>query len=110
MQHQAVGDPASEFPELYQFLGGWFHQDWPLDHTGWQPVVDEFVAESAEATVRECVDEIATLLGAGVDDAELTATMHRLGASVDPSAFDMTAASWLAAVRARLLAPGPVLS
>ena len=41
-----LDDPVIAYPQLEQFLGAYFHQDWGLDRDGWEPVVDDFVAKS----------------------------------------------------------------
>ena len=93
-------------PQLAQLLGAYFHQDWVVDATTWQEVVDDYVLEvpgGAEA----CAAEIARVLDRGLAEDELARVMRRLGCSVDPAAYGQTPAQWLEAVKARLEAAGP---
>jgi hypothetical protein len=101
-----LDDPASAYPQLHQFLGGYFHQDWAEDGDAWQPVVDDFSAESPGSVVVDTAAELRALLGAGFADIDLAVMLERLGGSVVPSAFGMTATSWLGAVLQRLSSSG----
>ncbi len=97
-----LDDAARACPQLHQFLGAYFHQDWVVDRQGWPPVVDEFVAESPHSVVVATSDELTGLLAAQLTDAELASVLDRLGASVSPAAVGMTATAWLEAVLQRL--------
>ncbi len=99
---EILAAPSSAFPESAQFLGGYFHQDWVVDREGWQEVVDDYVTETPDAVVAACAAEVRALLNAGLSDDDLGRVLAGFGCSVDPSAFGLTAATWLAAVRARL--------
>lgn len=101
-RQETLDDPASSFPQLRQFLGGYFHQDWPVDHDRWEEVVDDFVAESPRSVVTDSASELGALLDQQLDDVELEAVLEALGCSVDPSAFNLSAVDWLRAVARRL--------
>jgi hypothetical protein len=99
MSRQAMlDDPASAFPQLHQFLGGYFHQDWPVDSDGWENVVRDFVAEAPASVVLETSTELRALLAAGYGDGELEAMVEGLGGDVDPAAFNLRAEEWLRAL------------
>ncbi len=100
-----LDDPASTCPQLHQFLGGYFHQDWALDGNGWEPVVDEFVTESPHSVAVQTGDELSDVLAAHLTDAELAAVLDRLGASVAPAAFGLTPTAWLEALLQRVRSP-----
>lgn len=107
MSRQAMlDDPASAFPQLQQFLGGYFHQDWPVDSDGWEEVAADFVAESPVAVVTETAAELRTLLAAGYGDVELEAIIEGLGGDVDPTAFNLRADDWLKALLESLARAG----
>lgn len=97
-----LDDPAGTCPQLHQFLGGYFHQDWALDRDSWEPVVDEFITESPHSVVVATVDELREVLAAHLTDAELTVVLDRLGASVAPAGFELTPTAWLEAMVRRL--------
>ncbi len=98
-----IDQPVSTCPQLHQFLGGYFHQDWALDRDRWEPVVDEFISESPHSVVVETADELRGMLAATLTDSELTAVLDRLGASVSPAGSGLTPSAWLEAVLQRLL-------
>jgi hypothetical protein len=103
MSRQGIlDDPASSFPQLHQFLGGYFHEDWHLGRDRWEAVVDDFVAESPQSLVTDSAGELGALLDEQLNDVELAAVLEGLGCSVDPSAFNLGAAEWLSAVGRRL--------
>lgn len=99
-----LDDPGSACPQLRQFLGGYFHEDWVAERQRWEEIVDDFVAESPRTTVMECTEELGELVDVDLTDGELAAVLEGLGCSVDPSAFGMQRNQWLAAVRRRLAA------
>jgi hypothetical protein len=103
-RQEMLDDPASAFPELGQFLGGYFHQDWVADRHRWEAVVDDFIAESPRSLVLACAAELRDLLAAGFSDTELTSLLELLGGSVDPAAVELRADEWLQAMLRRLSA------
>lgn len=103
-RQQILDDPASAFPQLRQFLGGYFHQDWVVERDDWQDIVRDYVSESPRSAVTECAAELRGLLDAGLVEAELGIVLERLGGSVEPSALGQTTEEWLRAVRELLAA------
>jgi hypothetical protein len=103
-RQEILDDPASACPQLRQFLGGYFHEDWVVEHAKWEEVVDEFIAESPRHAVPECASELRDLLAEGFDDGELATVLERLGGSVDPSALHLRTGTWLRQVLERLTA------
>ncbi len=101
-RQQILDDPASACPQLRQFLGGYFHQDWVVDQESWEGVVDDFIAESAPPVVTDCAEELRQLIAGGLSDAELATVLRRLDSSVAPSSLQMSATEWLSAVLQRL--------
>jgi hypothetical protein len=105
-RQEILDDPAAACPQLRQFLGGYFHQDWVVDRQRWEEVVDDFIAESPRRAVMECAAELRDLLAADFNDGELATVLERLGCSVDPSAFRQRAGEWLHQVLERLNSAG----
>ncbi len=99
---EILDDPGAAYPQLRQFLGAYFHQDWAVDCQGWEEVVDDFLADSPRSAVIATAEEMRGLLATGVADADLDTVLNRLDSNVTPSALDMGAAEWLAAVLRRL--------
>ncbi len=98
-----INDPVRAYPQLEQFLGAYFHQDWGKERDGWEAVVDDFVADSPGSVVTSAAEEGRDLLTAGFSDAELADVLDGLGGSVVPTAFGLTPSAWLAAVLERLI-------
>jgi hypothetical protein len=101
-RQQILDDPASACPQLRQFLGGYFHQDWVVERDDWQEIVRDYVSESPRSAVMECAAELRDVLAAGLGEAELGIVLEQLGGSVDPSALGQTTEEWLRAVQERL--------
>jgi len=52
----------TRFPKLFQFLAGYFHQDWKCDHENEDDVIRSFVAESSVETVLKVKSELQSVL------------------------------------------------
>ena len=95
--------PASDFPLLSQFLGGWFHQDYALD--GDVPDIVALYRTTVEPDeIAALIDEISSFLrrSAGWTDAAFSETFHP---DIDPAGWELTAEAWLGWVRRLLEAP-----
>ncbi|MBL1087179.1 hypothetical protein JK359_35315 [Streptomyces actinomycinicus] len=89
------------FPELGQFLGGWFSQDMPDEFDGHDAAVDDYGATTDRQLVARLVGEIRELLALGLEESEYAVGAAELGMEVE--APDRLAVSgWLALVAARL--------
>lgn len=51
-----------DFPELQQFLAGYFHQDWVDDHKDANDVITTFITEASAETIAKVKEELNTLL------------------------------------------------
>jgi CdiI immunity protein len=60
-----------QFPNLAQFFGGCFNQDWALDDPTPEAVVRRFVAENSQMFVTDVLTELDQFLNLGISDAEL---------------------------------------
>ena len=47
-----------DYPELQQFLAGYFNQDWVDDHKSANDVIDFFISESPEDTIKIVLSEL----------------------------------------------------
>ena len=101
-RQEMLDDPGASYPQLRQFLGGYFHQDWPLDSGRWEDVADEFVAESTRSSVAQTADELRSLLAERLSDEATEAVLEGLGCNVNPAAFHLGARAWLEALEARV--------
>jgi hypothetical protein len=101
-RQEMLDDPGASYPHLRQFLGGYFHQDWPLDSARWEDVADEFVADSPRSSVAETADELRAVLAQRLSDEETEGLLEGLGCNVNPAAFHLGAGAWLEALETRL--------
>lgn len=93
-----------KYPELYQFFGGYFYQGWSADYR-WDAgrpefaaVVRHFKAVNPPPAVARVRAELAELLAAAPDEAELAAALAALGSGFHPAAENLTAGGWLARI------------
>ena len=61
----------NNYPELFQFLGCYFHQDWMCESSEPDGVVRAFVLESVPQTIEAVKKEILTLLMMNFGEKEL---------------------------------------
>ena len=101
-RRQMLDDPSTAYPQLAQFLGGYFHQDWPADGASWEDIAGDFIAESTRSSVTDTAAELRALLAQGFSDTELGGVLDGLGCSVDPGAFGLDAQAWLEALLVRV--------
>ncbi|WP_439943222.1 contact-dependent growth inhibition system immunity protein [Streptomyces sp. BBFR115] len=95
----------ARFPELGQFLGGWFSQDMPDEFGAGDDAHDAAVADYAATTdpqiVASLVGELRELLALDLGEAEYGLAVAELGMEVDPPT-QYSPSGWLAAVAERL--------
>lgn len=51
-----------QYPELFQFLAGYFHQDWTCEHEAEDDVIRQFIADSTPETVSQVKSELQSVL------------------------------------------------
>jgi hypothetical protein len=98
---------AHELPQLAQFFGGWFHQDW-TDEGSDLPgdVVRRYAREETPRTVRSTMEEIDRLLASRLPPAQMRRLMvDELGCAYDPTLEGKTFRAWLREVRKLLRMP-----
>lgn len=88
------------YPELGQFLGGYFHEDHGLYGDSWESILDHYLQDAGDGAA--AVVELDRLLAATTgDDADLHRQLRRIGLNyLLPDALDER--TWLTAVRDRL--------
>ncbi|MGP4088768.1 contact-dependent growth inhibition system immunity protein [Streptomyces sp. KR55] len=100
----------ARFPELGQFLGGWFSQDMP-DEFGTEDdshgaAVADYAATTDPQIVARLVGELRELLALDLDEADYALAVAELGMEVDPPT-PYSPSGWLATVAERLGTPRP---
>jgi hypothetical protein len=64
---------------LHQFFGGYFHQDWGLEASVWQDVINRFAHDSQLADLTLVAERIEHLLVESKSDEELFHVVQDLG-------------------------------
>jgi hypothetical protein len=73
---------STKFPALFQFLAGYFHQDWSCDHETEDDVVQSFIAESSSETISQVKSELLVVLRTIQSEEELeTFLFEEIGCS-----------------------------
>ena len=86
------------YPELYQFLGGYFHQDW-VDSDSFEDVVRDFLARNPAATIRQATRELEEFMRLDIPENELRDILrHDLRSYVRAPGMGLTYRQWLEAV------------
>ncbi|RON17412.1 contact-dependent growth inhibition system immunity protein [Pseudomonas frederiksbergensis] len=62
---------SREFPELHDFFGAYFHQDWTVEHDTAEQVIDAFLADSDPGDLRVVRQELNVLLDQRKDELVL---------------------------------------
>ncbi|MGV9271901.1 contact-dependent growth inhibition system immunity protein [Streptomyces griseosporeus] len=96
----------ARFPELGQFLGGWFSQDMPDEFADHDAAVDHYRAATDPQLVARLVGELHELLALDLDESDYAVAVAELGMEVDPPA-PYSPSGWLALVADRLAGARP---
>jgi hypothetical protein len=94
----------ARFPELGQFLGGWFSQDMPDEFDDHDAAVDDYRSHTDQHLTARLVGELHELLALDLDEPDYAVAVAELGMEVDPPA-PYAPSGWLAHVAGRLSAP-----
>ena len=88
---------ARDLPQLTQFLGGWFHQDWADEgHATAADVVHAYVRDESPKVVRGTILEIEKLLAHKSPPTQMRRLLgDDLGCAYDPTVEDKTYRAWL---------------
>lgn len=66
------------FPHLFQFFGGYFHQDWPCDYEKPDDVIRHFILESTPEMRTAARQEIALFLELKMDEVASRSTLFEV--------------------------------
>ncbi|MGM9331884.1 contact-dependent growth inhibition system immunity protein [Streptomyces murinus] len=94
----------ARFPELGQFLGGWFSQDMPDEFDDHHAAVEDYRDSTDRHLVARLVGELQELLALDLDESNLALAVAELGMEVDPPA-PYSPSGWLAVVAGQLAVP-----
>ncbi|MFG2294125.1 contact-dependent growth inhibition system immunity protein [Streptomyces sp. NPDC048603] len=94
----------ARFPELGQFLGGWFSQDMPDEFEDHDAAVRDYAGTAHPTLVARLVGELRELLALGLEEVDYALGVAELGMEVDPPA-PYTASAWLTVVAEQLAGP-----
>lgn len=93
----------ARFPELGQFLGGWFSQDMPDEFADHDAAVEDYLATTARPVAARLSGEVHELLALELEESEYALALAELGSEVDPPE-PYSASGWLAGLAERLRA------
>ncbi|MFE7123652.1 contact-dependent growth inhibition system immunity protein [Streptomyces sp. NPDC057617] len=91
----------ARFPELAQFLGGWFFQDMADDFTDDDAAIQDYVDTTDPGLVARLTGELYELLALPLTESDYAVAVVELGMEVDPPT-PYSPSGWLASVAARL--------
>lgn len=60
-----------DYPELQQFLAGYFNQDWMVDHQSASDVIDFYISEASANTLLKVQSELNRLITTQKTEQEL---------------------------------------
>jgi CdiI immunity protein len=96
----------ARFPELGQFLGGWFSQDMPDEFDDHDAAVADYLATTHPGLVARLAGEVHELLALALDEAEYAEALAELGMEMDPPP-GRTPSGWLARLGAQIAGTAP---
>jgi len=85
----------ARFPELAQFLGGWFSQDMPDEFPDHEAALADYRATTHPALVARLAGELSSLLALLDDEGDHAVALVELGMEVEPPA-PYSPGGWLA--------------
>lgn len=91
----------AEFPNAFQFLGGYFHQEYPVDSGNPDGALERFIADSPPETRLFVALELRRLL-IQFQGKALARVIFELGCDYRPEANGTTTADWLHNVACKL--------
>ncbi|MFE6283122.1 contact-dependent growth inhibition system immunity protein [Streptomyces sp. NPDC057877] len=94
----------ARFPELGQFLGGWFSQDMPDEFADHHQAVADYRSATDPQVVAHLVGEVHELLALDLDESGYASAVAELGMEVDAPA-PYTPGAWLSHVADLLAQP-----
>jgi hypothetical protein len=95
-----------QFPNLFQVLGGYLHQDFDLDYDSPDAALRAAATGQGYEQIGGAIREIDRLLAGPIGEDELMRLLERLTAGYSPELEGWGARDWLAHVRELLSAGG----
>jgi hypothetical protein len=97
---------SNDFKLLSNFCGAYFHEDWMLDASAADEVLDVFLRERhTPEQLRQLVNEIAAFAAIHRDDDALEhALWQQFGCNYSPSVDKISASDWLRKIASRFSA------
>lgn len=83
------------YPNLDEFFGTYFHQDWREDSATALGIVERYLAEWPPEEIREAAQELHRLLAQPLSETELADQMKGLGSFYNPQADGLRYGDWL---------------
>jgi len=83
------------YPNLDEFFGTYFHQDWREDSKTARGIIERYLAEWPTQDIRATAEELHRLLTEPLTEAELTDQMRLLGNFYNPNADGLSHRDWL---------------
>ncbi|MCX4645208.1 MULTISPECIES: contact-dependent growth inhibition system immunity protein [unclassified Streptomyces] len=74
----------ARFPEVAQFLGGWFSQDMPDEFADHDAAVTDYIATTDAQLVARLAGELHELLALPLDESDYAVALAELGMEIDP--------------------------
>ncbi|MEV5507757.1 contact-dependent growth inhibition system immunity protein [Streptomyces orinoci] len=91
----------ARFPELAQFLGGWFSQDMPDEFPDHDAAMTDYARTTDPSLVARLIGELHELLALSLEESDYALALAELGMEVDPPA-PYAPSAWLALLAERL--------
>jgi hypothetical protein len=84
-----------EFPALWQFLGGYLHQDWRHEYASPEAAFRDFL-DGEPGLAEETAAELTAVLASGRDEDDLKSLVLEGGSFYLPSNDGIAPSAWLA--------------
>ena len=97
---------ADDYPDLQNFIGCSFHQDWDDTADNFQSVVDQNLARHDAGTIRHMAADIRALLASPITNEELAKWLEAIGCYVILEGEGYTARSFITMIGDRIRALG----
>ncbi|WP_329021643.1 contact-dependent growth inhibition system immunity protein [Streptomyces sp. NBC_00690] len=91
----------ARFPELAQFLGGWFSQDMPEEFEDHDDALRDYLDNTDPGLIAQLTGELYDLLTLPLDEPDYALALAELGMEVDPPE-QYAPGGWLVELAARL--------
>jgi hypothetical protein len=90
---------TTEYPYLQQFLGAYFHQDWTLDDSSADAVIERFKRENDAEMIDGVKGELTQFLASHASDDQLSRALTALGCEYHAPGDNLSYREWLRHVR-----------